>query len=140
MDCGERNLMGSDHHPIIISLENYTNMYKVVRRVTNWDKFREFFTLAQGRVTDRALEAKAKAKKAIKLRPQDPVPDLRYLNLRAACLRAQQRLKSNPTDPARRAEHNRLRAKLQRYSKGLKREQWHEFCTTLNRATPTTKV
>lgn len=121
-------------------MENYTKTYKVVRKVTNWDIFHEYFTSARGTVVEGVLEAKVKATKTIKLRPQDPVADLRYLGLRAACLRAQQRLKSKPTDPVRRDEHNRLRAQLQRYSKGLKREQWHEFCTTLNAATLASKV
>lgn len=84
---------------------------------------REHFEHASGSVIYRLAKAKIKATETTKLRPLDPVLDLRYLRLRAACLCAQQRLKPAPADPVKRTEHNKLRAKLRQNSRGLKRQQ-----------------
>ncbi|KAH7946234.1 hypothetical protein HPB49_021709 [Dermacentor silvarum] len=91
----QENRDGSDHHPILLSIENISRTCAKTRTTytTNWDRFRKLYVDGTGSFLDRLKIAKQRATKATRTRWKDPAPDLHMLNLIASRLRAQQQAK-----------------------------------------------
>ncbi|KAH7936750.1 hypothetical protein HPB49_003726 [Dermacentor silvarum] len=108
----QENRDGSDHHPILLSIENISRTCAKTRTTytTNWDRFRKLYVDGTGSFLDRLKIAKQRATKATRTRWKDPAPDLHMLNLIASRLRAQQQAKRHPKNVAFRIIHNRAKA------------------------------
>lgn len=125
---------GSDHIPIMITSKFAKKTNKTYRevRVTNWDVFRSHMDFAlAGSTTEDTTAMIARAiqlsTKTIRVPYTRPVPDLMYLNLRAARRRAQRRArKTDDLDDWN--EHRKIDAKFRRYTKRLQRLQWNQLC------------
>lgn len=126
---------GSDHVPIMITSKlaktTANQTYREVR-VTNWDAFRLHMDFAMSGSTTgdtSAMIARAiqLSTKTIRVPYTRPVPDLMYLNLRAARRRAQRRARKTD-DPADWTLHRKIDAKFRRYTKRLQRLQWNQLC------------
>ncbi|KAH7980565.1 hypothetical protein HPB49_017267 [Dermacentor silvarum] len=94
----QENRDGSDHHPILLSIENISRTCTKTRTTytTNRDRFRKLYVDDTGSFLDRLKIAKQRATKVTRARWKDPAPDLHMLNLIASRLRAQQQAKRHP--------------------------------------------
>lgn len=126
---------GSDHLPITITPAGGKRPRTRLCSTIDWGAFRrqldgigqdqDFF---QG-VADAAQAATICSRMA----EDQPVPDLRHLNLRAARRRAERRALRTRL-PEHRTEHNRIDAACRRHANRRRRQSWQGVCQSISKA------
>lgn len=126
----EPDTWGSDHIPIHLTPRYGLAPKHRVHTVTNWDMYRQilaklFKSTGTGSIPleDAICVAISKATKTVTLPANNPVPDLIYLEIRAASRRAQ-RIARRTNAPADWTKSRRIDAKLRRHTRRLGRQQW----------------
>lgn len=130
---------GSDHFPILITVQCKASPTKKRTKIVNWDKFRSLIEKTEGDVLEAVSTSLKAATRMVMTPSKEPKPDLKYLRLCAARQRAQRRLRRHK-DPASLTEYRKITAVLRRYSATLRRSQWKKFSASLNEHSPVGRV
>lgn len=137
----EPDTWGSDHVPIRLMPQHAVPQRCRTRTFIAWNKFREILSDApqDAGIVESVTMALQRASRKVTLPMRGPVPDMKYLNLRAARRRAQRRARRSGL----RADwtlYNRISAVFRRHCNRLQREQWHRLCTSLHPSAYVAKV